>query len=454
MAMRAKCVDASLCRLQSGYSPMTGARGLYIGLGPDRASGHGRRCCAVTGKIEPMSFPISFHRLAAANLAAQSAEQLSLAAVPIVAVLVLGSGPGEIGLLAAVQTLPFLLLSIPLGLLADRLPRRALMVLAEATRALSLFALLAMLLTGFLSIPWLAVVGFVGAVGTVGFSVAAPALVPALVPREALGRANGRIELARSAAYAAGPALAGALVAWLGGAAVFVIGALLSCGAAALLFGIAEPRRPAVSGRHPLREMRDGAQFVWQHEHLRPMVLTGLAWNISWFVLQAAYVPYALRTLGLGSEAVGVTLACYGVGMVTGSLLAPRLVGRMAFGRAIQVGPIVSVLAAAAMVMTLLVPSGVLAALSFFLFGAGPIIWTITTTTLRQSVTPSALLGRVGAVFLTVNAGARPVGAALGGAVGAAFGATACLWLSLAGFAVQAVIILVSRVGGLRQLPA
>ncbi|MCD6077091.1 MAG: transporter [Ramlibacter sp.] len=401
-----------------------------------------------------MSFPPSFNRLAAANLAAQSAEQLSLAAVPLVAVLVLGSGAGEIGFLAAVQTLPFLLLSIPLGLAADRLPRRTLMVIAEALRAGSLLVLLGMVLTGAMSIPWLAAVGFVGAVGTVAFTVAAPALVPALVPRELLGRANGRLELARSTAFAAGPALAGALVAWLGGVAVFVLGALLSAGAVALLVRIVEPARPVAAARHPLREMRDGAQFVWRHEHLRPMVLAGVAWNISWFVLQAAYVPYAVRALGLGSEAVGITLGCYGAGMVLGALLAPRLVGRMPFGRAIQFGPVVSVFAAGTMVLTLLVPHGALAGLSFFLFGAGPIIWTITTTTLRQTITPHGLLGRVGAVFVTVNAGARPVGAALGGVVGAAWGEAACLWLAFAGFVVQAAVILYSRVSGLRELPA
>ncbi|MFZ2652606.1 MAG: MFS transporter, partial [Burkholderiaceae bacterium] len=86
--------------------------------------------------------PPSFQRLAGANLAAQSAEQVSLAAVPIVAVLALGAGPGEIGALATAQTLPFLLLSIPAGLLADRWSRRRLMVWAEALRAVSLFALL------------------------------------------------------------------------------------------------------------------------------------------------------------------------------------------------------------------------------------------------------------------------------------------------------------------------
>jgi MFS family permease len=127
--------------------------------------------------------------------------------VPLVAVLMLGAGPGEIGFLAAVQTLPFLLVSMPLGLLADRMSRQRLMVWAEALRAVSLLVLLAMVFASKLSIAWLAVLGFLGAVGTVGFSVAAPALVPALVPREALALANGRLELARSAAFTAGPRL-------------------------------------------------------------------------------------------------------------------------------------------------------------------------------------------------------------------------------------------------------
>ena len=402
----------------------------------------------------PTDLPRSFTALAASNLAAQSAEQLSLAAVPLVAVLALGAGPGEIGMLAAVQTLPFLLLSIPLGLLADRMPRRRVMVASEALRAMSLFALLGLVASGHAGIGWLAVLGFVGAVGTVGFTVAAPALVPTLVPRELMARANGRLELARSAAYAGGPALAGALVAWAGAPAAFVLAAVLSASAVVLLWRLSEPPRAPAPARHALLEIRDGARFVWRHPLLQPVLLTGVAWNISWFVLQAAYVPYAVRSLGLSTQAVGVTLGCYGAGMVVGALLAARVVGAMAFGRAIQLGPAVSVLAAAAMVGTLAVPSGVLAGLSFFLFGAGPIIWTITTTTLRQSVTPGAMLGRVGSVFLTVNAGARPVGAALGGVIGSLWGEPACLWLALAGFALQAGIILMSSMNGLQRLPA
>jgi predicted MFS family arabinose efflux permease len=401
----------------------------------------------------PSALPRSFQNLAWSNLAAQSAEQLSLAAVPLVAVLMLGAGPGEIGFLAAVQTLPFLLVSMPLGLLADRMSRRRLMVWAEGMRAVSLLVLLAMVFASKLSIAWLAVLGFLGAVGTVGFSVAAPALGPALVPRSALALANGRLELARSAAFTAGPALAGALVAWAGASWAFVLAAVLSVAAVALLLRLIEAPRPPAAPRHPLLEVKDGARFVWQHELLRPMAITGAVFNISWFVLQAGYVPYAVRVLGLGAQAVGFTLAMYGAGMVVGALLTSRVVARLPFGRAIQVGPAVAVIAAGVMAATLVFPLASLAALSFFLFGAGPMVWVITSTTLRQSVVPSTMLGRVSAVFLTINSGARPIGAALGGVVGAAWGEPACLLLALAGFALQAVIIFASRVTALHRLP-
>lgn len=398
--------------------------------------------------------PRTFGFLAGANLAAQSAEQLSLAAVPLVAVLALGAGPGEIGFLAAIQTLPFLLMSIPLGLLADRLSRRQLMIWAEMLRALSLLGLLAALLLGQLSIHLLAVLGFLGALGTVGFSVTAPALVPALVPRDALARANGRLELSRSTAFAAGPALAGALVAWAGASAAFVLAAILSVAAVALLFQLTEPIRSATTKRHPLLELQDGARLVWHSPLLRPILFTSVAWNIAWFVLQATYIPYAIRALGLSASVVGITLACYGVGMVVGSLLAPRIVAALPFGRAIQVGPAFSVLAALAMVMTLVFPRAAMAALAFFLFGVGPIVWTITSITLRQTVTPGAMMGRVSALFLTVSMGARPLGAALGGFVGATWGEPACLLLALAGFVVQAWIIFQSKVSQLKHLPA
>jgi predicted MFS family arabinose efflux permease len=304
---------------------------------------------------------------------------VSLAAVPIVAVLALGAGPGEIGALAAAQTLPFLLLSIPAGLLADRWSRTRLMVAAEALRALALMALLLATTIGQLSFALLALLGFIGAAGTVGFSVGAPALVPALVPGESLAAANGRLELARSAAFAAGPAIAGALVAWAGAPSAFVLAPVLSASATALLLRLPEPPRRSAVQRHVLDELRHGAGLVWRHPLLRPILLTAIAWNTAWFVLQAAYVPYAVRVLGLDASAVGITLACYGAGMVVGAVLASRLMHALPFGGSILFGPLLSVAASLLMAATLWRPSGVLAAGSFFIFGAGPIIWTIAS---------------------------------------------------------------------------
>ena len=269
-----------------------------------------------------------------------------------------------------------------------------------------------------------------------------------------LARANGRLELARCAAFPAGPALAGALVAWGGAGPAFVLATLLSAAAVACLLRIVEPKRVPTAPGHPWLELSDGARLVWRHPLLRPILLTSIAWNIAWFVLQAVYVPYAVRSLGLDPGAVGFTLAVHGAGMLVGALAAPRVVGTLAFGRAIQLGPLVSVLAAATMAATLIVPQAWLAALAYFMFGAGPIIWTVTSTTLRQSVTPHAMLERVSALFLTANMGARPLGAALGGFVGSAWGEAACLLLALAGFGVQLGVILASKVSALRRLPA
>ncbi len=389
------------------------------------------------------------------NLAAQSAEQVSLAAVPIVAVIALNAGPGEIGALSTAQTLPFLLLSIPAGMLADRWSRTRLMVAAELLRALSLLGLLALVLGEALSLPLLALFGFVGAAGTVGFSVAAPALVPTLVPQHDLARANARLELARSIAFAAGPVVAGAMVAWAGASIAFALASALSvCAVLWLLRLPSAPAAPASAKRHLLDDLRDGAGLVWRHPLLKPVLWTAVVWNISWFVLQAAYVPYAMRHLGLDAGGVGFTLGCYGAGMLVGAALAARVARTLPFGVAVMLGPLMSVWAAAAMLASWWWPHAAWAALSFVLFGAGPLVWTVTTTTLRQTLVPARVLGQVSAIFLTANAGARPLGAALGGVIGALWGEAACLALAAAGFVVQALLISGSPVRVLRRLPA
>jgi predicted MFS family arabinose efflux permease len=396
--------------------------------------------------------PPTFNRLAWSNLAAQSAEQIALAAAPIVAVLSLGVGEGQTGLLQTALTLPFILFAIPAGLLADRISRRWLMAGAEALRAAALIGILALIGFGLLTLPLLALLGFIAVCGTVVYSVAAPALVPSLVSPKLLPAANARIELARTIAFASGPALGGVLVGWLGAAPAFGFAAALSVIAVVLLSGIFEPAREPAPQRRPLQEIKEGAVFVLHHPLLRPVFVTQFIFNTASFLVLAVFVPYAVRRLGLSAIGVGTTLAMYGVGMVAGALSATRIMRRFAFGTVIALGPVTGFVAAIVLALTTVLPSPLLAGLGFILLGAGPILWVISTTTLRQSVTPPRLLGRVSAINI-MSYGARPVGAALGAVVGGFYNAEACLYLAVLIFGAQALVILMSPAVSLARQP-
>ena len=396
--------------------------------------------------------PATFNRLAWSNLAAQSAEQVALAAAPIVAVLMLGAGEGETGLLQTALTLPFVLFAIPAGLLADRRSRRWLMAGSEALRAAALLATLGLIALGWITLPLLAFLGFVAVCGTVVYTVAAPALVPSLVPSRALPAANARIELARTVAFAAGPALGGLLVGWIGAGLAFGVAAALSVLAVVLLSGLHEPKRAPIQRPHPLHEIREGAAFVFHHPLLRPIFVTQFIFGTAWFVILAVFVPYAVRHLGLSASGVGTTLAMYGVGMLVGALAATRIMRVLPFGTVVGLGPVTGFVASAVIALTTVFPTPLLAGLGFFLLGAGPILWVISTTTLRQAVTPSRLLGRVSAINVLAY-GARPLGAALGALVGGRWGAEACLYLAVVGFGVQMVVILLSQAVSLVRQP-
>src|SRR3954471_5739181 len=142
----------------------------------------------------------------------------------------------------------------------------------------------------------------------------------------------------------------------------------------------------------------------------------------------------------------------YGVGMVVGALLATRVMRLLPFGTVIGLGPVTGFIAASVMALTTFFPSPLLAGLSFFLLGAGPILWVISTTTLRQSVTPPSLLGRVSAINI-MSYGARPIGAGLGALIGGLYNAEACLYLAMAIFGAQALVILMSPAVGLARQP-
>jgi MFS family permease len=301
---------------------------------------------ALMPELSDNQLPPTFSRLAWSNLAAQSAEQIALAAAPIVVVLLLGVGEGQTGLLQTALTLPFILFAIPAGLLADCFSRRWLMTGAEALRAAALLGILVLIYFDLLTLALLALLGFIAVCGTVAYSVAAPALVPSLVSSKLLPAANSRIELARTVAFAGGPALGGVLVGWVGAAPAFGFAAVLSVAAVVLLSGIHEPARDPAPRRHPLQDIKEGAMFVLHHPLLRPVFVTQFIFNTASFLVLAVFVPYAVRRLGLSAIGVGTTLAMYGFGMVVGALSATGVMRRIAFGTVIGLGPVTGFIAA------------------------------------------------------------------------------------------------------------
>ena len=406
-----------------------------------------------SGAIDSSILPRGFNRLVWSNLLAQTAEQIGLAATPLAAVFVLNASAAETGYLQTAQTLPFLCLSLPFGVLADRFSRRRLMTLAETMRACMLATILVCLSSHTINLVLLAMFSFVAAAGTVAYNVAAPSLVASIVSRDALSTANGRTELARSVAYSAGPALGGLLVGWIGPMWAFGAAAVLSASASGLLSRLYEPPRPAAKQRNVTKELMEGARFVAADPLLRPIMVTAFFFNIGLFSIYAIYVPYAAHWLQLNPSQIGSTMAMYGIGMIIGALLAPAVTRKTSFGISIGIGPLFAWAASIVMLTTILFPSFWLACLCFFLLGSGPILWVISSTTLRQVVTPPHLIGRVSALIALATYGSRPIGTMIGATVAQFYSQRGSLVIAFVAFSIQAVVIMRSPVVRLRRVP-
>ena len=394
-----------------------------------------------------------FTRVAWSSVLTQMAEQIALVAAPLAAVLVLGAGATETALLQLAQTLPFLLLSIPFGLIVDRSSPKRVLVGCEALRAATLACTVALILLDSLSFEALLALGFVGAIGTVGVSVAIPSSVPQLVARERLMDANQWLELGRSIAFICGPVIAGAIVSLAGAETAFVVATVACAAAAVLLLRVGIPRVPSPRTK-AWTDVARSVRFVLSHELLRPMIVTSMVFNVGWFLIQSVFVVYAIDRLGMTPSTVGTAMGVYGAGMVIGAFASRQVSRRMTLGSMSVLGPAGGFLAAGLMAGTLWMPFPALAFVAFFLFGLGPVLWSISTTSLRQVVTPVPMIGRVSSLLVVSTYGARPIGAGLGAVIAAGAGMEWCIALAAVVFAAQLVVVLTSALPAVRELPA
>jgi MFS family permease len=381
--------------------------------------------------------------------ASQLGEQASLVVLPLFAVLTLGVGAGELGLLRAVGQAPILLLSLFVGAWVDGWRARTVMVLADAGRTLALGAAAVAGFLGWLGLPALFVVAFVVGVLAVFFDVAYQTSLVRLVERDQLVRGNSLLEGSRSAAQIGGPALGGALVSLLSASIAIASSALFF--ALSFLFVRAIRRTESVperSERPPRvwRRIREGLRFVAGDSSLRTVCLASAAFQFFFAATMTLYLLFLPRELHLSGTAVGLALAATGPGALLGALLAARLPSR--FGH----GPVLMSAAALGDGAFLCVPAlhggsavTVPALLAgSFVFGAGGQLVNVTVMAVRQTVTPADMQGRVAATITFVGMGMAPLGSLLGGLLAQERGLRTSLLVTAVGMLLSPVLMALS----------
>lgn len=413
---------------------------------------------ATTNPTASLWFHRDFRWLWLGQAISQIGSQVSFLALPLVAAITLDATPLEMGILTAMGAVPDLIVGLFAGAIVDRRRRRPLMIAGDIGRA-GLLALVP-LAWAFDALSMELLFGVALAIGvlTLVFDLAYGALLPTIVPREKLVDANAKLELSRTAAEVAGPGAAGALIALLTAPVALV------CDAASyLVSGLciarirAEEPEPAKRevGSRIWAEIRQGVTLVARDPRLR--ALAGGRGLIAFFnaMLEAVFVLYVVRTLGLGPAMIGVIFSIGGLGFLLGAFLPERLSGRIGLGPATAVAVVLVGLS------DLLVPLAggslwvvvPLLVIAEFSFGLGLTVYNVNVASLRQAIVPGVMLGRAGATLRLIAAGLGPAGAIAGGVLGGWIGLRETLVLAAAGELLVGLWILWSPLGRLRVLP-
>jgi MFS family permease len=398
----------------------------------------------------------SFRRFWAGEAISLLGSQVTALALPLTAVLVLHAGPAEMAILGVLSFLPFLLVTLPAGVWVDRRRRRPLLLVANVGRALALLAIPVGAWLGLLSLPLLYAVSFAVGVLTVLFEVAYLAYVPQLVERDQLTDANARLQATSSAAQVGGPGLGGLLIAAVGAPVAILLDSASYLASALCLVGIRRPEpEPDAAGRDAdiLGDIRTGLRVTFTNPVLRAFALTAASNNLAWQIIEVVLLIYATQVLGLDALAIGSLFSIGAVGAILGAFAAGRLAHRLG------VGPTITTAMVLCGAGTLLIPlaspppllGAVTIAVALFISGFGNTISVIHVITVRQTITPDELLGRMNASYRTLTYGAIPIGALIGGLLGETIGLRGTMLVGAVGVFLAPLWVLLSPIRGVRE---
>ena len=387
-----------------------------------------------------------FLSLWGAETISQFGTQVSLLALPLVAILVLEESAFKIAALTSVEFMPFLLFTLPAGVWVDRLRRKPILVLGNVGRAVALLSVPIVYWVGGLTIWQLYVVGFAVGTCTVFFDVAYQSYIPALVGREDVVEANSKLEISRAAANIAGPGMAGGLIALLTAPVAVLVDAVSYAISAVLLFGIRKQEEaPPRAERRSLRdELGEGLRYVFRNPYQRTMVVMTALSNFFGQVVFSILLVYAVRELDLSAATIGIALAIGNLGTLASALTAKRIGERLGVGRTILLasclfgpGTLLIAFAPEAYALPLIV-------LAMIVIGFGGILYNVTAISLIQAITPDRILGRANASRRFVVWGVVPLGGFTGGALASTIGLRETMVVGALGGLLTIVPILVS----------
>jgi MFS family permease len=357
-------------------------------------------------------------------------DGVTLVAGPLLAAS-LTRDPLLVGGLTFAQRVPWLLFPLISGALVDRLDRRRVMGYADAVRTALIGALGVAALLGWASMPLLYVVFFLMGTLETLFDNASQAIIPALVSRERLERANSRLYAAEIVTNELAGSPLGGFLFGLAAAVPFLLDAGTYAAAAALILSLrGEFRSERPEGTPPttlVDEIGEGLSWLWNHALIRTLAIMLGVFNMTFASTEAILVLFAQDVLGLGSFGYGVLFTSTAVGGLIGSLTADKIVARLGPGRALQASVLISALVLAVVAFS---DSAVVVWAVFLLVGITVVVWNVITVSFRQAVVPEDIFGRVNSVYRLLGWGGLSIGALLGGFLARGFGLTAPFWFA------------------------
>ena len=402
-----------------------------------------------------------FVRLWTAETISQFGTQVTLLALPLIAATTLNVDPFAFGMLATIEFLPFILLSLPAGVWVDRLRRRPILIAGDLVRALSLASIPVAFAVNGLTIWQLYIVGFINGCATVFFDVAYQSYLPALVDRDQIVDGNSKLETSRSAAQISGPGVAGVIIGAVSAPFAIVLDSISFVASALFVFAIRRhepaPERPVDErGERPSMraEIVEGLRYVGHHPYLRSIAATTGSSNFFGNISFSILILYLVRELAFTPELIGLAFSIGSVGFLVGALIANRVarrfgVGHTILGSALTFGPAALLVAVAPQDFAM-----PFVAASVFLGGLGGAVYNINQVSLRQAITPERMQGRMNATMRFIVWGTIPFGNIIGGFLGGVIGLHPTIWIGAIGGVFVFLPILFSPVRGIREMPA